>query len=80
MTLRNAHFLLSAVLDSAVEAQHIDRNLDEGAPLPKDDIELPDWAVDMLKQRVKGKGLDNLIFTMPSGKQIKSRLPHHSVT
>lgn len=153
-TVRNAHSLLSATLESAVEAEHIARNVARGAPLPKDDIEdekeifshdewerfhssmqaeykdftafllvvgcrineatavqvrdfdpanrvirivramkkarqgkvlgapksrrsrrvvmLPDWAVDMLKERCKGKKPDDLIFTTPTGKQIKS--------
>lgn len=38
-TVRNAHSLLSSVLESAVESEHIDRNVARGAPLPKDDIE-----------------------------------------
>ena len=153
-TVRNAHSLLSATLESAVEAEHIARNVARGAPLPKDDIEdekeifshaewerfhtamqaeykdftafllvvgcrineatpvqvrdfdpanrvirivramkkarqgkvlgapksrrsrrvvmLPDWAVGMLKERCKGKKPDDLIFTTPTGKQIKS--------
>lgn len=37
-TVRNAHSLLSAVLESAVEAEHIVRNTALDAPLPKDDI------------------------------------------
>lgn len=153
-TVRNAHSLLSAVLESAVEAEHINRNVAKGAPLPKDDIEdekeifthaewdrfytamqddykdftafllvvgcrineatpvlvrdfdpqgrvirivralkkarngkvlgtpksrrsrrvvmLPDWAVEMLSRLTKGKGPDDLIFTTPTGRQIKS--------
>lgn len=153
-TVRNAHSLLSATLESAVEAEHIARNVARGAPLPKDDIEdekeifshaewdrfhtamqddykdftafllavgcrineatavqvrdfdpanrvirivramkkarngkvlgtpksrrsrrvvmLPDWAVEMLKRLVKGKKPDDLLFTTPTGKQIKS--------
>lgn len=38
-TIRNAHGLLSSVLETAVEAEHIPRNVAKGAPLPKDDQE-----------------------------------------
>lgn len=38
-TVRNAHSLLSATLESAVEHEHIMRNVARGAPLPKDNIE-----------------------------------------
>lgn len=38
-SIRNAHGLLSAVLQSAVEAGHIDKNVAKGVPLPEDDHE-----------------------------------------
>lgn len=38
-TVRNAHGLLSATLQSAVEAEHIGRNVAKGVPLPEDDEE-----------------------------------------
>lgn len=38
-TVRNAHTLLSAVLQSAVEAEHLEKNVAHRVPLPKDDIE-----------------------------------------
>lgn len=38
-TVRNAHTLLSAVLQAAVEAEHIVKNVAHRVPLPKDDAE-----------------------------------------
>lgn len=37
-TVRNAHGLLSSVLQSAVDAGHINRNVAKGAPVPSDGI------------------------------------------
>src|SRR5690625_1913027 len=38
-TVRNAHTLLSAVLQSAVESEHVEKNVAHRVPLPKDDAE-----------------------------------------
>lgn len=38
-TVRNAHSLLSSVLEGAVTSEHIARNVARGVPLPKDDVE-----------------------------------------
>lgn len=38
-TVRNAHGLLSSVFQSAIDAEHLDRNPAKGVPLPKDDAE-----------------------------------------
>lgn len=35
-------------------------------------VMLPDWAVDMLARLTEGKKPDDLLFTTPAGKQIKS--------
>lgn len=38
-TVRNAHTLLSAVLQSAVVSEHVEKNVAHRVPLPKDDAE-----------------------------------------